>query len=31
LDWKYGYTAAFSLTLLSTLATYWYFKKKKWF
>ncbi|MCX6914089.1 MAG: magnesium/cobalt transporter CorA [Verrucomicrobia bacterium] len=30
LDWKYGYTAALSLTLLSTLATYWYFRKKKW-
>ncbi len=31
LDWRYGYTAAFGLTLVSTLATYWYFKKKKWF
>jgi magnesium transporter len=31
LDWRYGYTAAVTLTLLSTLATYWYFKKKKWF
>jgi magnesium transporter len=31
LDWRYGYTAAGGLTLLSTLATYWYFRKKKWF
>jgi magnesium transporter len=31
LDWKYGYAAALALTLVSTLATYWYFKKKKWF
>ena len=31
LDWKYGYVAALALTLLSTLATYWYFKRKKWF
>jgi magnesium transporter len=30
LDWQYGYTAALALTLLSTLATYWYFRKKKW-
>jgi magnesium transporter len=31
LDWKYGYSAALALTVLSTLATYWYFKQKKWF
>jgi magnesium transporter len=31
LDWKYGYSAALLLTLVSTIATYWYFKKKKWF
>ena len=31
LDWKYSYCAAVGLTLLATLATYWYFKKKKWF
>lgn len=31
LDWKYGYSAALALTVLSTLATYWYFKRKKWF
>ena len=30
LDWKYGYWGGLTLTLLSTLATYWYFKKKKW-
>jgi magnesium transporter len=30
-DWKYGYTAAFALTALSTLGTWWYFKQKKWF
>jgi magnesium transporter len=31
LDWRYGYFAAFLLTFLSTIATYWYFKRKKWF
>ena len=31
LDWKYGYPAAITLTLCSTLATYWYFKKRRWF
>jgi magnesium transporter len=30
-DWKYGYFAAGAVTLVSTLATYWYFKKKHWF
>jgi len=30
LDWKYGYWGALGLTLLSTLATYWYFKRKEW-
>ena len=30
-EWKYGYAGAAALTLVSTLATYWYFKKKKWF
>jgi magnesium transporter len=30
LDWKYGYTGAVALTVLSTGATYWYFKRKKW-
>jgi magnesium transporter len=31
LDWKYGYSAAGAITLVSTAATYWFFKKKKWF
>lgn len=30
-DWKYGYSVAGGLTIISTIATYWYFKKKKWF
>jgi magnesium transporter len=30
-DWKYGYSAALALTFGSTLATVWYFRKKKWF
>jgi len=29
-DWKHGYTAAFVLTLVSTLATWWYFRRRKW-
>jgi magnesium transporter len=29
--WRYGYWLALSLTLTSTGATYWYFKKKNWF
>jgi magnesium transporter len=31
LDWKYGYAAAATLTLIATGATFWFFKKKKWF
>jgi magnesium transporter len=31
LDWRYGYCGALVLTVLSTVATYWYFRKKKWF
>src|SRR5664279_3501074 len=31
LDWRYGYSAALALTALSTLATYWYFRRKRWF
>ncbi len=31
LNWRYGYGLAVSLTFLATLATYIYFKKKKWF
>ncbi len=30
-DWKLGYYAAGLLTLLSTLATYFFFKRKNWF
>ncbi len=29
--WKYGYEYAIVLTIISTVATVWYFKKKKWF
>jgi len=31
LDWKYGYSVAVLLTVLSTVGTYLYFKMKKWF
>ncbi len=31
LSWSYGYMVAALVTLVSTAATYWYFKKKKWF
>ena len=31
LDWEHGYGLMGALTLLSTLFTAWYFKKKKWF
>ena len=30
LSWKHGYWIAASVTTLSTLATYLYFRKKKW-
>jgi magnesium transporter len=30
LDWKHGYLAAVLVTLVSTGATYWYFKVKRW-
>jgi magnesium transporter len=30
-DWKYGYPIATLVMVVSTAATYWYFKKKKWF
>ena len=30
-EMRYGYELAASATLLSTMATYWYFKKKNWF
>ena len=29
--WKHGYLFALILTIISTVATYWWFKKKKWF
>jgi len=31
LSWPHGYWVAASITLMSTLVTYWYFKRKKWF
>jgi magnesium transporter len=30
-NWKYGYGLAAAVTAVSTLATYWYFRKRKWF
>jgi len=29
-DWRYGYATAAVLTSISTLGTYYYFKRKKW-
>jgi magnesium transporter len=31
LSWKHGYAVAAVVMALSTVVTYWYFKKKKWF
>ena len=31
LDYRHGYLIAGACMVISTLATYWYFKKKKWF
>lgn len=31
LSWKHGYIVAGVTVLISTLGTYWYFRKKKWF
>ena len=31
LSWKHGYWVAGTSMLVSTLLTYWYFKKRKWF
>ena len=31
LTWRHAYPVAFGVMLISTGATYWYFKKKKWF
>ncbi len=29
-DWRHGYTSAIIITVVSTLATWWYFRRKKW-
>ena len=29
--WRHGYAVAIAVTVVSTAATYWYFKTKKWF
>jgi magnesium transporter len=31
LNWKYGYELAMAITVVSTLITFWWFKRKKWF
>src|SRR5258706_5701629 len=31
LDWAHGYTFAFGVTAFTTLATYWYLKRRNWF
>jgi magnesium transporter len=31
LEWPYGYAMALGATVLGTIATVWYFKKRKWF
>jgi magnesium transporter len=31
MKWPHAYHLAISLTAVSTIATYWYFKRKKWF
>jgi magnesium transporter len=31
LRWKYGYVWAIGVTFLATLATFWWFKRKRWF
>jgi len=31
LSWKYGYAIAVGVTVVSSGATYWYFKRKRWF
>ncbi len=31
IEWRYGYGLAGAAMILSTVGTYWYFKKKKWF
>jgi magnesium transporter len=29
-EWKYGYELAMGITIGSTVATLWWFKRKKW-
>lgn len=31
IEWDHGYAIAAGVTAISTVLTYWYFKKKKWF
>lgn len=31
LSWKYGYPVTAIIMIVTTVATYWYFKKRKWF
>jgi magnesium transporter len=31
MKWPHAYQLAIMVTVVSTVATYWYFKKKKWF
>ena len=31
MKWPHAYQLAITVTVVSTVATYWYFKKKKWF
>src|SRR5438552_3152495 len=31
LSWRHAYPVAVSVTLVSTMATYWYFRRKRWF
>jgi len=31
INWEHGYAFAFALTAFSTLATYWYLKRRNWF
>lgn len=31
LEWKHGYWVAGAVTVISTVATFWFFKRKKWF
>jgi magnesium transporter len=31
MQWPHAYQVAIAVTVVSTVATYWYFKKKKWF